>query len=68
MLLAVIIPAAKGNKIIAGLIVISMIVSLIFSILPVLTDISSGVKIIILTIIIAGLAAILFPVKENTYE
>lgn len=68
MLLAVIIPPAKGNKILSGLIVISMILSLVFAEVPVLESISSGVKIIILTILIAGIAAFVFPVKEDTNE
>ena len=68
MLLAVIIPPAKANKIIAGLIVISMVLSLVFADLPILASISSGVKIIILTILIAGIAAFVFPVKENNHE
>lgn len=65
MLLAVIIPPAKGNKILTALIFISMVASLLFATLPFLNMISSGVKIILLTIIIAGIAAILFPVKEE---
>ena len=65
MLLAVIIPPAKGNKILTGLIFISMIASLLFAKLPYLNMISSGVKIILLTIVIAGIAAVLFPVKEE---
>lgn len=68
MLLAVIIPPAKKSKVVAGLIVISMVLSLVFAMLPILQSISSGVKIIILTILIAGIAAFVFPVKENTYE
>ncbi|WP_099360738.1 AzlC family ABC transporter permease [Fredinandcohnia onubensis] len=68
MLLAVIIPPAKGNKILSGLIVISMVFSLIFAKLPLLESISSGVKIIILTILIAGIAAFGFPVKEDRNE
>ena len=65
MLLAVIIPPAKGNKMLTVLIIISMVASLLFASLPILNTISSGVKIIILTIVIAGIAAILFPVKEE---
>lgn len=68
MLLAVIIPPAKGNKILSGIILISMITSLLFTKLPFLNLISSGVKIILLTIIIAGIAAALFPVKEKIHE
>ena len=40
--------------------------SLLFSVLPVVRGISSGFKIIILTVLIAGGAAFLFPVKEET--
>lgn len=65
MLIAVIIPPAKGSKIISGLMIISMISSLLFSKLPILQHFSSGVKIIVLTILIAGIAAFLFPIKEN---
>ncbi|RFB12515.1 branched-chain amino acid ABC transporter permease [Bacillus sp. HNG] len=68
MLIAVIVPPAKGNKVLTGLIVISMVLSLLFAELPFLESISSGVKIIILTILIAGIAAFAFPVKEDTYE
>lgn len=64
MFLAVIIPPAKENKIITGVIMLSMFFSMIFIKLPLTSGISSGFRIIILTIIIAGIAAILFPVKE----
>lgn len=65
MLLAVIIPPAKGNKLITSMILVSMAASLLFTKLPVLDSISSGVKIILLTVVIAGIAAALFPVKEE---
>lgn len=65
MFLAVVIPASKKNKIVAGVVIISMLASLLFEYIPMLCDISSGTKIIILTLIIASSAAILFPVKED---
>lgn len=68
MFIAVIIPPARGNKIIAGIIIISMLFSLFFTILPLFNHISSGFRIIILTILIAGIAAILFPIKEDSNE
>ena len=58
------IPARK-NHIIAGVVAISMIISCIFSYAPVISSISSGTRIIILTVIISLVAAILFPVKEE---
>ena len=65
MFIAVIIPAARKSKIIAGIVGVSMLLSFAFAKLPVLKEISSGFRIIILTVIIAGIAAILFPVKES---
>lgn len=65
MFIAVIIPAAKTNKIIRGVVLASMAVSLIFTIIPVLNQISSGFRIILLTLLIAGTAAVLFPIKSE---
>ncbi len=65
MFLAIIIPPARKNKIIAGLVVASMALSLLFSKLPLLSGISSGMRVIILTVAISLVAAILFPVKED---
>ena len=66
MFIAIIIPPSRDNKILAGIVAISMVASLIFSVAPVLNQISSGFRIIILTIIIAGIAAVLFPVTEDS--
>ncbi len=68
MFLAVIIPPARKDRFIALLVAISMACSLIFSKLPVLSDISSGFKIIILTILIAGIAAIIRPVDDEDID
>lgn len=65
MFLAIIIPPARDNKIIAGLVVVSMAASFLFAKLPVVRDISSGMRVIILTVMIAGAAAVLFPIKEE---
>ena len=65
MFIAIIIPPARKNHIIAGVVAISMIISCIFSYAPVINSISSGTRIIILTVIISLVAAILFPVKEE---
>ena len=65
MFIAIIIPPAKKNMVIRGIVLVSMLASLGFNYIPVLKDISSGFKIIILTVVIAGIAAALFPVKED---
>lgn len=64
MFLAVIIPPARKNRIIAGLVLVSMLLSLVADLLPFLSGISSGTKIIILTVVISAAAALLFPVKD----
>ena len=66
MFIAVIIPPAKTNNILAGLIIISMAVSWVFNSLPVFDGISSGIKIIILTVVISAGAALLFTIKEDS--
>ena len=65
MFIAIIIPPARENRLLAGLIIVSMLLSLLFTVLPVLSDIPSGTSILILTIVISAVAAILFPIKEE---
>lgn len=65
MFLAIIIPPAKKNKIIAGLVVLSMLASYLFAKLPAFSFLSSGMRIIILTVVISGAAAVLFPLPDK---
>lgn len=65
MFLAIIIPPAHKNKVIGGLVVISMAASFAFSKITVLSGISASIRTIILTVLIAGAAAVLFPVDEE---
>ncbi len=65
MFLAIIIPAGKKNKIVAGIVLCSMLCSFLLTRLPVVRGLSSGMQIIVLTVLIAGAAAWLFPVKEE---
>lgn len=65
MFLAVILPPARKNKVLMGIILVSMAASLFFTAVPLFSGISSGFRIIILTVLIAGGAAALFPVKEE---
>lgn len=65
MFLAVVVPPSKKCRVIAGVVAASMAASAVFSMLPGLNRISSGFRMIILTVILAGAAAALFPVKED---
>ena len=66
MFIAIIIPPARQNKIILFLVIISMLASTLFTVLPYLNTLPSGTVVIILTIAISSAAAILFPVKEES--
>lgn len=65
MFIAIIIPPAKENKIIAAFVVIAMLVSYMSSRIPAIASISSGTRIIVITVVISSIAAILFPVKDE---
>ena len=65
MFLAIIIPPARQNRVIAGLVAVSMAASFAMAKLPMLSGISSGMRTIILTVVIAGIAAVLFPIHEE---
>ncbi len=68
MFLAIIIPPARKDRFIAGLVILSMAASLLFSVAPVLSQISEGFRIIILTVVLAGLAAVLRPVESQEIQ
>ena len=66
MFIAIIIPPAKEDKVIAVLIVICFLLSYVSSyFIPYIKDLSSGTRTIILTILIAGAAALLYPKEEE---
>lgn len=65
MFLAVIIPPAKKNKAVLLVVVAAMAVSTLFAVVPGLNKVSSGFVIIITTLVTAGGAAYLCPVKED---
>jgi predicted branched-subunit amino acid permease len=65
MFLAVVIPASKANKAVAAVVLVSMVSSAAFTFLPYLAGISAGTRIIILTMVIAAVAAIIKPIKEE---
>ncbi|MCI5741668.1 MAG: AzlC family ABC transporter permease [Lachnospiraceae bacterium] len=68
MFIAIIIPPARKSKIIAGIVAVSMAASFAFAKLPLVSNISSGVRTILLTVMISALAAYFFPVKEESSD
>ena len=65
MFCAIIIPPAKEDKILRMTILLAMAASLIFAVTPLLNTISSGMRVIILTVAISAIAALVAPVKEE---
>ncbi len=66
MFLAIIIPAARKDRFIAVIVAVAMASSYLFGVLPILKEITFGFKVIILTIVIAGAAALIHPIDEPT--
>ena len=65
MFLAIVIPPSRENKIIGALVLISFLLSWLSSVLPAVSSLSSGTRTIILTVLISGTAALLFPHEES---
>ena len=65
MFLAIIIPPARKNRIVALLVAASFVLSFAFSRIPGLSSISEGTRIIILTLVLSAAAALIFPVKDD---
>ncbi len=69
MFLAIIIPPARKNRVIAGVVAAGFAASYLVNRLPLFDGLSTGVKTIILTIVLALMAAVLFPTDiVNTEE
>ena len=68
MFLAIIIPPARSEPIIGVLVILSFFMSLTATHLPWLMDLSAGSRTILLTVLIAAIAAIFFPVEEEAHH
>ncbi|MBP3705040.1 MAG: AzlC family ABC transporter permease, partial [Clostridia bacterium] len=65
MFIAIVVPPAKENKVVAGVALLAMALSTLFTFAPVLKEISSGFRIILITVLVSALAALFFPVEEK---
>lgn len=66
MFIAIILPAAKKSKQITFIISLSVFVVCMLKYIPLFHMISSGFRVILATLISAGIGAVLFPLKEET--
>lgn len=65
MFIAVFIPPARKSKIVAGLIAVCFAVSYACEYLPLICELSEGMRIILLTVVLASAAALLFPRQDE---
>ena len=65
MFLAIIIPPAKHNRVILGLVAGAMLLSFGFDVIPYISMVSSGFRIIIITVLVSAAAAWFFPLAEE---
>ena len=65
MFLAIIVPPARKNRVVAALVLVSFACSYAFSALPQLRGLSEGLRTILLTVGISAIAAALFPAQEE---
>ncbi len=68
MFIAIIIPPAKENRAILAAVLISMALSFAFDRISILSKVSSGMRVIIITILVSSLFASLCPIKETNLE
>ena len=68
MFLAIIIPPARKDKVVAVLVAISFALSFACNYLPGISALSDGTRTILLTVLISSVAAVLFPVKDQEAE
>ena len=65
MFLAIIVPPARKNRAVLLCMLVSFALSGLFAVLPVVKALSEGMRTILLTIVIASAAALLFPVADE---
>ena len=68
MFLAIIIPPARKNKVVAVLVALSFALSFVCNFLPGIASLSDGTRTILLTVLISCGAAVLFPVPTQAEE
>lgn len=68
MFIAIIIPPARKEKSVLITVILAILASLAFSYLPLLNSLSGGWSIIIITVLVSGIAATLFPIQPQAEQ
>lgn len=66
MFLAIIVPPARENRVVGVLVPVSFAAGFAFTVLPLVSGLSSGLRTILLTVAISAAAAALFPVRDGS--
>ncbi len=65
MFISIFIPEARKNRVVLALVAVSFAASFACAYLPLVSQISEGIRIILLTVVISLVAALLFPLKDD---
>ena len=65
MFIAIIVPPAREQKSVMVAVILAILASYAFTYVPVLSTLSGGWSVIIITVVVSALAAWLFPIKEE---
>lgn len=68
MFLAVVIPPCRKNKAVTAVVLSSFVISGLSKVIPVISNMTESVRVIVLTLVISVAAALLFPVKDEEGE
>ena len=65
MFIAVIVPPGRKNKVVASLVALSFLCSYLAAKAPILSEWSAGSRVVVLTLVLASIAAIAFPIADD---
>ena len=68
MFIAIIIPPSRREKPVAAVVIAAFVLSSIAAYLPALASVADGTKTIVITVIVAALAAVVFPHKDEEVQ
>ena len=65
MFIAIVVPPAKNDKAVLAAVILAMTFSTLFTLVPLLKQVSAGISIVICTVAAAAICAVLFPIAEE---
>ena len=65
MFIAIVVPPARKEKEVLVTVILAMIFSTLFTLVPLLKQVSAGISIVICTVAAAAICAALFPIPEE---